>query len=56
MLPYRLDYINFMKETWIDSAIGVKFLLHLNQNYIIDKGKVRIVDFQNTGVINNVNM
>ncbi|CAD8123724.1 unnamed protein product [Paramecium sonneborni] len=55
-LPFRLDYIHFMKKFWIDSTIQAKFYLQEDVNYKVDKDKVRIIDDQNTGVVHKENM
>ncbi|CAD8190635.1 unnamed protein product [Paramecium octaurelia] len=53
---YRLKYINFMKKTWIENAILAKYKLHQYCHYQIENDKVRIIDYQNTGVIHGDNM
>ncbi|CAD8189289.1 unnamed protein product [Paramecium octaurelia] len=52
---FRLDYINYMKKRWIENAIQAKFHYHEKQHYLIDNNKVRIIDFQNTGVVQKEN-
>ncbi|CAD8170485.1 unnamed protein product [Paramecium octaurelia] len=52
---FRLNYINFMKKIWIENAIQAKFYLHEKQHYLIDN-QIRIIDFQNTGVVHKVDM
>ncbi|CAD8172278.1 unnamed protein product [Paramecium pentaurelia] len=53
---YRLNYIEFMKKTWIENAIQAKYNLHEDCHYKIENNNVRIIDFQNTGVIHKNNM
>jgi preprotein translocase subunit SecA len=40
-----------MKDTWIKKAICAKFFLKEKQDYVIENNQIRIVDYQNTGVI-----
>ncbi|CAK63413.1 unnamed protein product (macronuclear) [Paramecium tetraurelia] len=53
---YRLKYIDFMKKTWIENAIHAKYQLHKDCHYQIENDKLRIIDYQNTGVIHGDNM
>ncbi|CAK79203.1 unnamed protein product (macronuclear) [Paramecium tetraurelia] len=52
---FRLNYINFMKKIWIENAIEAKFHLHEKKHYLIDN-QIRIIDYQNTGVVHKVDM
>ncbi|CAD8105185.1 unnamed protein product [Paramecium sonneborni] len=51
----NLNYISFMLKTWIESAILAKFKLQENKHYKIDNNAVRIIDFENTGVVHKDN-
>ncbi|CAD8112044.1 unnamed protein product [Paramecium primaurelia] len=52
---FRLNYINFMKKLWIENAVMAKYDYHENQHYLIDNNNVRIIDYQNTGVVHKNN-
>ncbi|CAD8155514.1 unnamed protein product [Paramecium pentaurelia] len=52
---FRLNYINFIKKSWIENAIQAKFHLHEKKHYLIDN-QVRIIDYQNTGVVHKDGM
>ncbi|CAD8201155.1 unnamed protein product [Paramecium pentaurelia] len=53
---FRLNYIDFMKKTWIENAILAMFHYHERKHYLIDNNNVRIIDYQNTGVVHQDNM
>ncbi|CAK57063.1 unnamed protein product (macronuclear) [Paramecium tetraurelia] len=53
---FRINYIKFMKKTWIENAILAKFHFQESKHYLIDNNNVRIIDFQNTGVVHKDNM
>ncbi|CAD8090481.1 unnamed protein product [Paramecium sonneborni] len=53
---FRLNYINFIKKKWIQNAINAKFHLHENKHYKVDNNNIRIIDYQNTGVVHKDNM
>ncbi len=40
---------NVMVDTWVENAIQAKLYFNLGEHYVIEKGKILIVDKENTG-------
>jgi hypothetical protein len=47
---FRHSFVEKRLDKWIDSAIKAK-QKQLNKDYIIENGEIKIVDYQNTGVV-----
>jgi preprotein translocase subunit SecA len=47
---FRHSLVEKKLDKWINSAITAK-KKQLNKDYIIENGEIKIVDYQNTGVV-----
>jgi preprotein translocase subunit SecA len=47
--PYKMDYIRENLDMWIESGIKAMFLMKKDEEYVIREGKIKIIDKENTG-------
>jgi preprotein translocase subunit SecA len=44
-----MNYINEKLDEWVDSGIKAMFMMKKNEDYVIREGKIKIIDKENTG-------